>query len=1067
MEGFVEGEDPGEVAAPPTSPPPHNSIPTSIHASAAAAPVSKRVTTRAGAGTAGMAGMVAARSSGAAEAVSPVHGAYGLAVEEEAEDLLSSHMKFMQGRSSSMNASGSSLGKNSSSRSLSARAGDARLQADLPIAFVAIVMFDLRQGPCLVCIDPPVEGAGGQPLKPLTAADVHALKSDMPFKALPENGLAAAELSEEANGNAASSQSVGGGGFWGWAKGWATGGDAGVGKAGRGRNGGGEGGSTQHHDHCLFMMRIGGESLFGMSHFLRVEDPGSPRGYTQGAAVCLSRLPFFGLVLQRLHAFSMDVIDRTACLGQLAALAADLRETRFEELGHSAVYQDLPVSAALLQLKGKLVAVLRLLLLEGRVLFYAKSAASVSEMVMAVASLLPGTLPLGLGRLDPPGFGLKAYRWRKYGFPLKLFRKEAPLEPLVVIAGASDVFAGDGFFAGTTNSMMQVMPNAELDLLLNVDTWEASWGKTDRARAALDMGEPDRTFARELVRATKRHLGGGAGEDESMHDVGWQGSSAWIADQFQLYFEDLANNAAECLARNIRLDEDRRRMEEEEEERKKAFLEGGRRGSAMEMLAGVLSPTLEGIGLNKAWQQTATWLNGSGPVPVSIALEAHGHRWAELWAESENFGIWQTSHRLAGAGATGNPQDASSSRLGRTSSFSGGAASTNSSSSAAKNGIHSGAPSAPPSSSIINAASSTASPSSTLANALLCSNGLAAGAFFDAGGHDDDDNNDNKDGGESSRCGGGGGGRGKSDGPPRSGVHVFKYESGDTYTGSWRNGRRHGVGVYEERATGNSYEGDWVDDARHGRGVMTSGAKDFLYDGDWVHDKRTGNGKSVIRGSETYSGGWKDGEFHGRGVHCDSRGNVYDGEFVHGQREGAGRWTAKAGLVYVGEWRGGQMCGVGQSTHSDGTAYSGEWHDGRYAGEGTLTLPTGARYEGMFREGEKHGSGSLLTPEGDTLEGEWIKSRPREGNTEWRIRFANGDDYAGTVMDGAPHGTGTYKYSNGDIFTGGWDRGLRHGQGICVFANGERFEGEWLRDHISYQGKGALTLADGTTHDFA
>lgn len=48
-----------------------------------------------------------------------------------------------------------------------------------------------------------------------------------------------------------------------------------------------------------------------------------------------------------------------------------------------------------------------------------------------------------------------------------------------------------------------------------------------------------------------------------------------------------------------------------------------------------------------------------------------------------------------------------------------------------------------------------------------------------------------------------------------------------------------------------------------------------------------------------------------------------------------------------------------------------------------------------------------------------------------------------------------------------WDRGLRHGQGICVFANGERFEGEWLRDHISYQGKGALTLADGTTHDFA
>lgn len=49
------------------------------------------------------------------------------------------------------------------------------------------------------------------------------------------------------------------------------------------------------------------------------------------------------------------------------------------------------------------------------------------------------------------------------------------------------------------------------------------------------------------------------------------------------------------------MDEERRRAEEAEEEKRKAFLEGGRgrRGSAMELLAGVVSPTLEGIGLNK------------------------------------------------------------------------------------------------------------------------------------------------------------------------------------------------------------------------------------------------------------------------------------------------------------------------------------------------------------------------------------------------------------------------------------------------------------------------------------
>ncbi|CAM9898355.1 unnamed protein product [Sphacelaria rigidula] len=73
----------------------------------------------------------------------------------------------------------------------------------------------------------------------------------------------------------------------------------------------------------------------------------------------------------------------------------------------------------------------------------------------------------------------------------------------------------------------------------------------------------------------------------------------------------------------------------------------------------------------------------------------------------------------------------------------------------------------------------------------------------------------------------------------------------------------------------------------------------------------------------------------------------------------------------------------------------------------------------MFRDGEKHGSGSLLTATGDTLEGEWVRSRPKEGNTKWRIRFANGDHYAGTVGEGVPQGHGTYKYANGDVFTGG------------------------------------------------
>ncbi|CAM9423567.1 unnamed protein product [Ascophyllum nodosum] len=1028
MEGYVEGED-------------------------GADPFAWRVKTRAGAGSAQTAGLLAARSSGDAEATSPVHGAYGMAEVEDEDDLLASHMEFMQRKATAPQQRPGSKSSLLSRRS-SAQLSDVQQQADAPIAFVAIVMFDLnRQGPCLVCVDPPIEDADGKlPLR-LTPADVRALRTDMPFKALPENGLAAAELATGANGQPPPKTNASG--IWSWARftraaAGSNGGD-GTGAAG------GDPRGKQHHDHCLFMMRLAGENLFGMSHFLRVEDPSSPRGYTQGAAVCLSRLPFFGMILQRLHSFSTDVIDRTACADEMVALAADLRNTRFEELGHSAVYQDLPVATALLKLKGKLLVILRLLLLEGRVLFYAKSAATVSEAVMAVASVLPGSLPLGLGRLDPPGFGPKAYRWRKYGFPLKLFRKDVPLEPLLVIAGAADVLSQDGFLAGTTNSMVQALPSARLDLLLDVDSWSFTSFKTDRARAALEMGESDRSFVRELGRATKRHLGGGGGSNDSSQAAAWQGSSAWISDQFQLYFEGLANTAASCLERNARLEEERRRSEEQEEQERRKTFQEGKKGSTMELIAGVVSPTIEGMGLDKAWQQTTTWLNGSGPIPVAIALEAHGRRWAELWAETENFAVWKASHRLSPPQAPALARSSSrrtalpggSAGDGRNGSPAAASAKTNVFASAAATAVASAG-------SVLARARES---DNGLAAAGLCRSGFVAGALFGVG-----------DGMWGAGIGEGGVRPRLVTVPPRSGVHAYVYESGDTYVGNWKNGRRHGVGVYEERATGNSYEGDWCEDLRHGRGVLTSGAKDFLYDGEWVKDKRTGRGNCVIRGRETYSGLWKDGEFHGRGVHCDARGNVYDGEFVHGQREGVGRWTAKEGtegMVYIGEWKAGRRCGVGQSTAPDGTVYSGEWHDGLFAGEGTLTLSSGERYEGMFRDGEKHGSGSLQTQDGDTLEGEWTKSKPQEGDTEWRIRFSNGDHFAGTVLEGVPHGRGTYKYANGDVFTGGWDCGLRQGQGICVFANGERFEGDWERDHISYQGKGALTLADGTTHDFA
>ena len=46
-----------------------------------------------------------------------------------------------------------------------------------------------------------------------------------------------------------------------------------------------------------------------------------------------------------------------------------------------------------------------------------------------------------------------------------------------------------------------------------------------------------------------------------------------------------------------------------------------------------------------------------------------------------------------------------------------------------------------------------------------------------------------------------------------------------------------------------------------------------------------------------------------------------------------------------------------------------------------------------------------------------------------QMRYANGDTYHGTWVDGKPQGQGVMKYKSGNVYVGNWERGHRVGQG--------------------------------------
>lgn len=166
------------------------------------------------------------------------------------------------------------------------------------------------------------------------------------------------------------------------------------------------------------------------------------------------------------------------------------------------------------------------------------------------------------------------------------------------------------------------------------------------------------------------------------------------------------------------------------------------------------------------------------------------------------------------------------------------------------------------------------------------------------------------------------------------------------YSGQWRQGLRHGLGV-EVNAQGR-FSGRLVREWRRGEGTQVFANGD-VYRGTFgspgFHEKM-----SLISGDE-YADGIPDGEGHIRFVD----GAEYYGRFRQGRPWGEGTYTDASGSMLRGSFgRLGLLDGKGSSAIGD-LCSSGTWKDGLLHGRGIVLDRTTGKHVGMFAYGLKHG----------------------------------------------------------------------------------------------------------------
>lgn len=274
----------------------------------------------------------------------------------------------------------------------------------------------------------------------------------------------------------------------------------------------------------------------------------------------------------------------------------------------------------------------------------------------------------------------------------------------------------------------------------------------------------------------------------------------------------------------------------------------------------------------------------------------------------------------------------------------------------------------------------------------------------------------------------------------RSGQGVCVYGNGMNYIGEWREDKPHGKGVLQKKNDSNSaepivsakplvvlyegefakglmeglgrcqyhngdvYEGAFKDGLRHGRGVwevkrelltlskLTSSSSSssrvepnepplpevVRYCGDFVLDEPCSPDAGQIQYADgaVFDGGVEAGlSREGRGVMRYTDGTVYTGAFWQNQRHGPGTLQCQDGRRYEGHWTKGVLedsavrfehQSLSRATReADGqplrvVSYEGPCVGGVWSGPGARgTFANGARFFGTMKEGELTGAGTL------------------------------------------------------------------------------------------------------------
>lgn len=251
----------------------------------------------------------------------------------------------------------------------------------------------------------------------------------------------------------------------------------------------------------------------------------------------------------------------------------------------------------------------------------------------------------------------------------------------------------------------------------------------------------------------------------------------------------------------------------------------------------------------------------------------------------------------------------------------------------------------------------------------------------------------------------------------RNGTGTYVWDTGEVYTGEWKNDQLTGEGTLIWPDLG-VYTGSFENGKREGQGTFT-----------WTYDEEPKLGQPI-----SFEGTWHNDKIGNKGKLILAGLGTYSGRFSRQVRSGKGVFTWENGDEYNGTWANDAITGEGVLTLADGTALKGTFVKGVLQA-GTIQYAVEGGTAKRDISAGKLSSAVEITYHDGTFVSCKLKKGEVTGNAI--IRYSSGDRYVGTLKNGMKDGKGAYTWKNGAHYVGEWDNDKMSGQGKYYYGKDE------------------------------